>query len=124
MYSDLCYKKREIEQLYWIATLSLLTVLVIYLMYLTISEPPPIIHHTGWPDHLPEVPGPRRLKVEGVAIIFLLLVLFGATLGRARIQKISKYLPIYITVFGIIGLLARLMSLVHYTCSADFSLSL
>jgi hypothetical protein len=106
--------KREIGQVYWILTLSLVTLLVIYL---TISEPSPIsLQYAGFD----EVPGARRLKLEGVAIIFLILAPFGGALAGVPIERISRHLPIYITVFCILGLLGRSLSFVYYTCGADF----
>jgi len=120
-YFDLQYKKKKIERICWIATLLLLICIVIYLIYLTVTEPPPISHHPGWPDKLPEVPGPRRLKLEGIAIIFITLVPFGAALGRTSIQKISQHLSIYLGVFAIICVLGRCMVFVYYTCGAGFA---
>jgi hypothetical protein len=108
-------EKRVIENAYWILTLFLVTVLVIYL---TTSEPPPI--SLLFPDLFIEVPGARWLKTEGLAIIFLILAPFGGALVGIRIQKIFRNLTIFIPIFCTLCLLSRFMSFVYYTCGADF----
>jgi hypothetical protein len=87
-------------------------------IYLTISEPSPI--SLLFPEFFIEVPGARGLKLEGVAIIFLILAPFGGALAGVRIETISRHLPIYVTVFCVVCLLCRFMSFVYYACGAQF----
>jgi len=108
-------KKRAIGHLYWPLTLILVTILVIYLV---VSEPPTISHLL--PDLFIGVPRARWLKLEGLAIIFLILAPFGAALAGIRIEKIFRSLSIFIPVFCIICLLSRFISFVYYACGADF----
>ncbi len=107
-------EKRSIG-VYWVLTLSLVILLV---LCLTISEPPSI--SLLFPDLFIEVPGARRLKLEGVAILFLILAPFGCALAGVRVEKIFRHLPVYITAFGILCLLSRCGSFAYYTCAADF----
>ena len=88
------------------------------MLYLTILEPPPISHL--FPDLFIEVPGARRLKLEGVAILLLTFAPFAGALTGVPVEKISRHLPVYITVFAILCLLVRFMSFAYYTCATDF----
>ena len=104
-------KKNKFGKTYSICVLCLTTSLV---MYLTISEPSRISLQ------LPEIPGAEKLRLEGIAIILLVLAPFGCALAGIRIEKISRYLPLYIMVFSIVCLLGRVISFGYYTCGADF----
>ena len=100
-----------VKKLYVILTLSLVTVFVIYL---TISEPSPISLQ------LPEVPSAARLKLEGIAIIFLILGPVGGAFAGVQIEKIHRRLPIYITVVCTVWSLGRLVFFVYHTCGGAF----
>jgi hypothetical protein len=103
--------KNKFGKTYSICVLCLTISLV---MYLTMFEPSPI--SLQWA----EIPGAEKLRLEGVAIIVLVLAPFGCALAGIRIEKISQYLPLYIMVFSIVCLLGRVISFVYYTCGADF----
>ena len=107
---------RKIVQLYWVFTLSMITLLVIYL---AISEPSPL--SVLFPDRFIEVPGARGLQIEGLVIIFLILVPFGGALAGIRIETISRHLPIYIISFCIACLCVRFMSFIYYACGSNFT---
>jgi hypothetical protein len=110
-FRSLLSKKNKFGKTYSICVLCLTISLVIYL---TISEPSPVSLQ------FPEILGAERLRLEVIAIILLVLAPFGCALAGIRIEKISRYLPLYIMVFSAFCMLGRVISFVYYTCGADF----
>lgn len=107
---------RHILRLYWAFTLAMIILLVIYLV---ISEPSPL--SVLFPDQFVEVPGSRGLQIEGLVIIFLILVSFGGALAGIRIETISRHLPIYIISFCIVCICVRFISFIYYACGSNFT---
>ena len=107
---------RYILRLYWAFTLAMIILLVIYLV---ISEPSPL--SVLFPDQFVEVPGSRGLQIEGLVIIFLILVPFGGALAGIRIETISRHLPIYIISFCIVCICVRFISFIYYACGSNFT---
>jgi hypothetical protein len=113
--SDLKYLRREfLTSVYWVSTIPLLVMLVLYLIYLCIGEPSPISLQ------LPEVPGPRRLKLEGAAIIFLILAPLYGAVAYVHMEAVRRYLPISIIVFCVLCLVGRMILFIYYACGDNF----
>jgi hypothetical protein len=115
MRTTLTDKQIKIASLYCISTLSLTTLLVIIL---STSEPSPV--YRSFPEFYREMPEARTLKLEGLAVIFLILLPLGGALARLRIDKVWQHLPIFIAAFFVLCLSNHIISFVYYACGADF----
>jgi hypothetical protein len=119
IYSDPEDNKREIKRVFWVSTFCLLTLVAAYIIYLIASEPSSI--SLQFYEYVPEA---RTLKLEGLAIIVIILVPFVVGLARFKVPQISRCLPVYVIGFCIVGVLSHVVSFFYSTCGADFPHSL
>jgi hypothetical protein len=107
--------KPEIERVFWVSAFCLLTFVATYIIYLTASEPSPISLQFS-----EDVPEAWTLKLEGLAIIVIILVPFVIGLARFRVPRISRRLPFYVIAFCLVSALSHVVSFFYSTCGADF----
>jgi hypothetical protein len=81
---------------------------------LTASEP------SSTSLQFPEIPEAWSLKLQGLAIISIILVPFCGALGGLRIRKVYQYLPIYIMAFFMLTAVGHFISFFYHTCGIDF----